>query len=245
MRSVLGVLMVGSLMLVWASSARPGEEGEARTIVAKAIKAAGGEAKLAKFNASTFKEKGTYYGMGKGLPYTGKYAVQWPDKFRMEIENTFTLVLNGNMGWIKTGNETKEMTKEEFAAQHTTMQAEWVASLLPLQDKAFTLTTLTEIKVADKPALGIKVTRKDFPEVKLYFDKTTNLLVKTEYKTKSAEQGFKEVTIEAYYSNYSEIEGAMMPSKTAVNQDGKLYVEAEMLELRPAAKLDDKLFSKP
>jgi hypothetical protein len=56
MRSVLGVLMVGSLILVWAGNARPGEEGEARSIVAKAIKAAGGEANLAKFNTCTFNE---------------------------------------------------------------------------------------------------------------------------------------------------------------------------------------------
>ena len=38
MRRMLGVLVAGSLILVWASSAQPGEENEARSIVAKAIK---------------------------------------------------------------------------------------------------------------------------------------------------------------------------------------------------------------
>src|SRR2546428_8816628 len=51
------------------------DQADARAIVAKAIKAVGGEQKLEKFKAQTWREVGTYYGMGDGLPYTGNYAV--------------------------------------------------------------------------------------------------------------------------------------------------------------------------
>src|SRR6516225_10801654 len=85
MRKTMGLLVAGILVLGGASVIRSGEEGDGRALVDKAIKAAGGPENLSKHNSATFKEKGIYYGEGKGQPYTGIYSFQWPDKFRMEI----------------------------------------------------------------------------------------------------------------------------------------------------------------
>src|SRR5205807_2708706 len=94
MRKVVSVLVVGTFLLASVHLVCAGED-DARAIVNKAIQAAGGEKKLAKHNAVTMKEKGTYYGMGEGLPYTGNYSFQWPNQFRMEIEGVFLIVVNG------------------------------------------------------------------------------------------------------------------------------------------------------
>ena len=100
MRKALGILVVGALLLSFSAVAWSGGDDGARAVVNKAIKAAGGEKALTKHQAATWTEKGTYYGMGDGLPFTGKYAMQLPDKFRMEVEGVFTLVINGKKGWI-------------------------------------------------------------------------------------------------------------------------------------------------
>jgi len=55
----------------------------------------------------------------------------------------------------------------------------WVAMLAPLKDKAYTLAPIGEVKVEDRPALGLRVSRKGNRDINLYFDKKTYLRVKT------------------------------------------------------------------
>jgi hypothetical protein len=245
MRKILSVAVVGGLILAWSGLAWSGEEADAKAIVAKAIKALGGEANLAKQKASTWTETGTYYGMGDGVPFTAKYAMRLPDHFRMEVEGIFTLIVAGDKGWIRSGDDTKAMTDEQLAVQKNDHRAGFIATVLPLKDKAFTLTTLPETKVDDRPALAIKVTRKDYPEVKLYFDATTHLLVKSEWRTKASEQKFKEVTATMYYSKYKEMDGAKIPTKLVMKRDDKLFVEATVEDHKAVGRLDDSVFAKP
>ncbi|HEV3003474.1 MAG TPA: hypothetical protein VGX78_03390, partial [Pirellulales bacterium] len=96
-RSILTLVVSFS----WVAAAGGDERGDALAIVKKGISAAGGAEKLAKANAQTWKEEGTYYGMGEGVPFTSNCAVQFPDRFKMEIESFFLIVLDGDMGWAK------------------------------------------------------------------------------------------------------------------------------------------------
>jgi outer membrane lipoprotein-sorting protein len=240
MRSTLGILV--ALLIVTAVRA---DEPDAKAIIASAIKAAGGAEALEKHKAATWTETGTYHGMGQPLPYTGKYAMQAPHRFRMEIEGAFVIVLNDGKGWTSAGGETKEMTKEQLAAQTNDHRAGWVCSLLPLTGKEFTLKSLGESKVGDKPVVGVLATRKDFPDVKLYFDKTTHLLVQSEFTTKAAEEMFKEMTMVSSYGNYQEVAGAKIPMKIAMKRGGKVFVEAEMKDYKAVGKLDAAMFAKP
>jgi hypothetical protein len=245
MRHILGLSTVGVLAFVLVSASKADDQDQARAIVDKAIKAMGGAEKLGKFKNQTWSAKGTYYGMGDGVPFTANYAISLPDKFRFEVEGFMIVVFNGDKGWRQLMGETQEMDKEQLANQKDDLYVGQVASLLPLSDKAYTLTLLGETKVEDKPAVGVKVTHKDRPEVKLYFDKENGLLVKSEAKAKSAEEGNKEVNQESIYGNYQQVDGAWLAGKVTIIRDGKKFVEAENSDWKSAEKLDDKLFSKP
>jgi hypothetical protein len=246
MRKPLGILVASLLILGVAGAVRSDDQDAARAIISQAVKAAGGEANLAKQKMTTWKETGTYHGMGTPLPYTANYAMQYPDKFHMEVEGYLTMVLNGDKGWVKKEGETRAMPKEELASQQTSQKAGWIASLtLPLTGKDFTLATLGEIKIDDQPAEGVKVTAAGYPEVKLYFDKKSHLLVRSAFRLKSAEMMFKEVGMEVLYQGHKEIDGAKVPTKILVKMDGKPFVEAEFKDYKTAEKLDEKLFEKP
>lgn len=240
MRRFVSSLVVGALALTFTTYAWSGGD-DARVFIEKAIQASGGEANLAKLKSMTWKEKGTYYGMGDGLPYTGVLAIQYPDKFRMEIENVFLLVINGDKGWQKAKGETKAMDKEQIAEQQTNQRAGWVASLIAIKDKAYTVKMLP----ATKDQNVVEVTRADYPTVKLYFDKKTNLLVKSEFKTKASDLKFKEVTMEMSYSDYRDVDGAKVAHHVVLKRDGKLFVEADMLDLKAGAKINPKTFEMP
>jgi len=238
------VLLGCAILLTFINLSRAGGN-DARDIVNKSIQAIGGEKKLAKHKATTFTEKGTYYGQGDGLPYTGKYAIQWPGQFRMEIEGVFTIVLDGDKGWIKSMGEVKEMSKEQIATQRHDHRAGYMSTLLPLLDKDFSLKLLKDDVVNKKETRVVQASRKDWPEMKLHFDKTTSYLAKIEYRTKSADLGFKEVAMDTVYSQYKEVDGAMMAHKMVMRRDGKLFVEAEVTQMNAAGMLDAKTFARP
>ena len=245
MRRAISATLGIALILAAVGFVRPGEPKDARAIVGKAIQAMGGEAKLAKQKAFTWKDKGTYYGMGDGQPYSGEFAVQWPGQFRMEIEGVFTIVLNGDKGWVKAGGVVNDLPKDQFDSQLLEQRARIITSLLPLKDKAFQLKTLADAKVGKDSAQVVQVSRKDYPETKLFFSKKTGLLVKSEFRTKAAEQEFKEVNQEAYYSDYRDVDGVKRPHKIVVKRDGKLFVESATVEMKASDKLDDKVFGRP
>jgi outer membrane lipoprotein-sorting protein len=245
MRKLCCVVLALGVALALAGQTNADDPADARAIIDKAINALGGKDKLAQLKAQTWSESGTYYGQGKGLPYTGKYALQFPNQFRMEIEGVFTMVVNGDQGWLKSEKGTEEMTKEQLASEHTNLYAGWVATLIPLDDKAYTLAPLEATKIDDKPVVGVKVSRKEHSDVKLYFDKATNLLVRSESTVRSQEAKGKEVKQEVTLSDYQDVSGTKVPGKIAVKRDGKLYVEAKNQDFKVGKKLDDKVFAKP
>jgi hypothetical protein len=242
MRRTVSVLLAGLVLVSYAGLARA---QDAKAIVDKAIKAMGGEEKLAKYKATTTKEKGTYYGMGAGLPYTADYAIELPYRTRMEVAGYFTSVFDKDKGWMKMGNDTTEMSKEQVAQRQEEQYCSWLTTLLPLKDKNITLTMLGESKVGDRPAVGIKASSKGHRDVKIYFDKENGRPLKSEFMVQDETQGGKEVNQEAFYESYKEVNGVQVPMKMKIQREGKLFVEGEVLEVKLAEKLPDSLFAKP
>jgi hypothetical protein len=243
------VLAVGFALVV-TGSVRADDAADARALVEKAIKAQGGQDKLEKFTGHTTKFKGTFHGMGQKLPMVGEVSTQGNDKIRVDIEveaggMKFRIVnvIAGDKGWNKIGEETMELDKDQIAEAKEQAHAGWVQSLYPLKDKQFTLATVGEIKVDDRPALGVKVTSKGHRDVDLYFDKETGLLVKSVTQVK--DDGGQEVTEETFPSEYKEVQGTKQPMKFLVKRDGKLYIEGEASEVQLSEKLDASLFAKP
>jgi hypothetical protein len=234
-----------SLVVLFGSVRPAGAGDDGRALVQKAIQAAGGEAKLAPFQTATWSEKGIYYGMGDGLPYVGKYAIGRPDRFRMEIEGVFIIVLNGDKGWITSGGQTKDMSKEQLEVEQKNHRASWMSSLLPLRDPAFTVKTAGSGKVGDREARVVVASREGYPTVKLFFDQDSGLLLRVEHRAKSPELNFKEVTMEETLSNYREVDGARLPHRIDLKRDGQRFVEADVMDWRAAPKLDPKTFDRP
>ncbi len=156
----------------------------------------------------------------------------------------FVIVVDKDKGWTRSGGETKDMGKDELALQHHNRRAGWITTLLPLKDKAFDLKVVGDDKVDEQATRVVQVTRKQYPDVKLYFATKTGLLVKSEFRTKAPEQKFAEVVQTAYYSDHRDVEGAKVPHKIVVKRDGKVFIEEELSEMK-AGMLDAKTFARP
>ncbi len=245
------VLAFGFVLAAIGPARADDDAKAAQALVDKAIKAHGGADALAKFTGSVGKFKGKFYGMGEAIPMTGEISTQGADRFKMDVEVEaggqtirFVIILNGNKGWTRIGDSTTDLDDDKLAETSEQAHAVWVASLAPLSGKGFTLATTGELLVADKPALGVKVSTKGRRDVTLYFDKQTGMLVKSESRAKDEATG-QEVTEERFPSEYKDVQGTKKASKITTKRDGKLYVESEVTDLQLVDKLGAEVFAKP
>lgn len=251
MQTIVRALAALSVIVGMAAPLRADDQADARALVQKGIEARGGEANLAKYPATTFKLKGQLQAQGQTLGFTGDYAAKLPGRARMIIEVeaggqkfVFGQVANGDKAWRKLGEQVEELTGEALKDGQESNYTNWVTSLLPLKDKAFTLSTLGESKVGERPALGVKVTRAGHGEIKLFFDKETGLLLKSQRKTHD-DMSKKMFDQEELFSDYKEIDGILEPTKLTIKRDGAVFVESETYDLKHLEKLEDSIFVKP
>jgi hypothetical protein len=227
------------------------EQDDAKKIIDKAIKAHGGQEKLTKLKAVTMRLKGTIHSPGGDIPFTGEVVTQGVGQRRLALDAetngtkfTFVQVLNGDKGWQKINDDTQELSADQLAEAKEQAYESWAATLAPLDDKAFALSSLGEVKVEDRPAIGIRVSSKGHRDVNLYFDKELSVLVKSEIRVKDEESGM-EVNQESTYSDFKEIDGIKEPTKIVVKKDGKPFVEATVEQVKREEKADDSIFAKP
>ena len=251
------LLMPCALVLALAALGRADDAADAKVVVEKAVKARGGADNLAKYKADVLKIKGAVHVSGLDIDFTGEISFQQPDKSRAVIEGTVmgtnfksTRVVNGDKGWIDdllgATQSMRDMSKEELAEERESQNANSIARLAVLTDKAYTVSTVGESKVGDKEAVGILVKRKGYRDVSLFFDKKTHLLLKSETRVKDPQGGGgTEFTQEAFYDDYKKVGDLQVAHKLTIKRDGKAFLESETTEFKPEEKLDGGLFAKP
>jgi outer membrane lipoprotein-sorting protein len=232
-------------LLVASATSAADDQADIKETIAKAVKAAGGESKLAAMKGVSWRESGTYYGMGGGIPFTASIAYHYPDRMRVEIDNFATIVTSNGKSWFKSAMGVEELTGERLKGQLDALHSDTLSTLLPLKDKAYKLSKLEETKINEMPAVGVRVSHEKHRTVDLYFDKSSGLLVKRSEKVKSDELGGKEVTQETLFSNYKDVDGVQLAGKAVTSRDGEKYIETEHDEFKILANPDAKLFEKP
>jgi hypothetical protein len=246
------LLVPCALALALPALGRPDDAADAKAVIDKAVAAHGGAEAIAKQKAAVFKGKGKFHGLGEAIDYKSEISYQAPDKARSVIDASFmgtdfkvVQVVNGDKGWIDDPNGNREMSKEELTEARENLNATAVARLGVLSDKGYTFAPLGESKVGDKDTVGVVVKHKDRRDVSLFFDKKTNLLLKSETRVKDPRGGDAEMTQESFYDDYKKVAGVQVAHKVTIKRDGKLYLEGETTDFKPQEKFDDSVFAKP
>jgi hypothetical protein len=239
-------LLTISFLLVVACRSEAEDDDAARALVVKAIHALGAETRIAKLKAFKLTFKANVYARGGKFTVAGESAIQGTDQIRTVINEPASSykVLNRDKGWVKIGDMLMDMAVNEVKAAQDDVHEQWVRTLVPLEDKAYTLSSLGESKVDDVPALGIRVSCEGHKDVSLYFAKGTFLLLKSEMKIKDDETG-KEVNREFINSDFKEIGSRKEPTRFVIKKDGKLFMEVDVKDITRVEKLDDSIFAKP
>jgi hypothetical protein len=252
-----GVLMCGAVLLLFVGNVRSADDP--MTIVDKAIKANGGEEGLSNFKAEQWKTKGAMHMLGMKIPYTGDFYFQSPNLFRFDLiveignqQMTITAGTDGKISWEKMNPQpgdgdkgmVRDMEKKKAGAFLHNLYTMSLSHLLPLKNKEVTLALADEIKIDDKPAVGVKVSNKGHADVTLWFDKATGLLVKSQTQIWD-EFSDKEVSQEVFMIDYQKKDGRQLFNKLVIKRDGKTLMEEEMSDQKALEKHDPSLFAKP
>jgi hypothetical protein len=229
-----------------------GQDG-VRTIIEKAIQAQGGEKQVAKLRIMRIKVEGKIDLAPelKNLPFVIEDTWQMPGRYKTvvriqlkkDMAHAHTLVIDGDKGWTMVNGKIGDPSKEELAEFRDQKQGEDLDRLGFLNDKGRELSMLDEIKIEGKPAVGVLVKTKGHRDVKLYFDKSSGLLVKRERRI-AGDVG-KEILQEVFFSDYQEKDGLKHYRKISALHDGKKFVEGTVTEIEFFKKLDPKVFAKP
>jgi hypothetical protein len=228
------------------------QDDDSRALVLKAMQAHGGKKNLNKYPAAQIKLKGEVEVMGVQAKFTGEMFFLLPDKMKniMTVEvNNMNLdiiqVFDGKQFHMKVAGQAIELKDDDLIKEtKASLYCEKVASLMDLDDPAYKLSSLGEVQVSNKPAVGIRVSREGQRDVNLFFDKQSHLLVKYEFRAKDF-MGQMEVTQEKLVSDYKEVMGVQTATKMTMLHDGKKAMDLEVIETRFAETFDDSYFTKP
>jgi hypothetical protein len=242
MRTILSVALTVALI----PTARG--QDQARAIVEKAIEAHGGAATLDKYPAGRAKSKGTISLHGTDYPFTLERVFQAPNRLRitsevviMNIHRPVTYAIDRNTVTAVAGGFAQELPKSQIEELRTALYVQTLIRLTPLlKDKSYRLAAAGEKKIEGQAAIGVTVSSDGHKDVKLYFDKLTNLLVAVE-RPGFDDRG-KPVEHTEIYGSYRETNGLKYPTKTLVKQNGKRYLESETIEFKPLEKVDSREF---
>jgi outer membrane lipoprotein-sorting protein len=245
MRKIAGIVVgVVGVFAIIIFSVRGGEDAKVREVVDRAIKAHGGADNLEKLKASTFKVKGKLL----DLDYTAENIIQLPNQIRTTAESKlgkYVQIFNGEKGWVKFADLTRECVKEELPEYKEQLNALQISHLTVLSDKDYKLSPLGEEKIDDRTVIGVRVEHQSFRDVNLYFDKENGLLLKMQTRIKDPLRGGEEFASDTLYSDYKEVDGIMTYHKFTIMYDGKVYNEGEVIEVKHSEKLDDSMFANP
>jgi hypothetical protein len=223
-------------------------EGDAQSVIEQAIQAQGGD-RLTRLQIVRRDLEGIMLAGAQELRFTAELAAQPPDKSR----GTFHLdpggrklllivVVNGKRGWQSAGGAVSDLPATQLDELREDGYVTWVQSLLPLKEKAFSLAPLPEAQVNGKATVGVRVSQPGRPDVELYFDKVSHLLVKTSRKTKEAGQP---ITKETVFTDHKDFDGLWLPTHVTDFKNGKKVAELRITGYRFPSTPDESLFARP
>jgi hypothetical protein len=251
MKRFLGAVMVAVLMSGVSSPIRA-DDKDTTAILDKAIKALGGEEKLSKATAVSWKSKGTITFNGSDNEISSQATLQGLDHYRSEFEGKFgdneikgVTVLNGDKGWQKFNDNDMEMDADAVTNEkHRINLVAIPTTIIQVKGKGFKIESTAEEKVGDKPAVGIKVTGPEGKEFKLYFDKESGLPVRVVAKV-AGFGGGEDFTQDTTLSDYKDFDGIKKATKVSSKRDGEKFVDLEITEFKVLDKVDPALFTQP
>ena len=210
------------------------QDEDAKAIIERAVKAAGGaDALLSRSLHSRIKGKTFSAKRESHATFEGE-NIECPDgrermTLSMDLDGTnfkIVSVAAGDKSWTTINGELTDVLNDpETDAQRRHVSR--VLRLVPLlREKDFTITALGPSKVQGKDAVGVKVSCKGHPDVSIFFDKTSNLMLEHAARIKQTTTK-KEALEETYYGDFRAVNDGV--AEEQILKEAKLATDGPAL----------------
>jgi hypothetical protein len=245
------VLFVGITAAFGALGTRlMADEPKPEQIIEKAIRAHGGEDRLNRLTVFTLKDRVIYE---KGPTWSFDVNVALPSRYRSELKsgpedkNASTIVINGDHGWLKRGDNVETYPPTFLdSMRRNTIPYVGPRSILRLtarqKNARCQFSTVGECTIDGHQAVGLRMKLEDGPQQTWFFDKESGLLLKTESRTANFEGEDSVITTTS--SDYQTFDGFPLARKETTVRDGKLASTRELIEFKVATPSEE-AFGKP
>jgi len=248
-------LAAGLLALVVAAAppALRAEDEAVKALLDKAAKAQGGADKTGLLAELTLKGKGQASENGNNVEMAFDLSMKQFSHVRMELQVTEggqmhkgIMVFAGDKGWFKDLD--RDRVEDAPAEARTILQSILLAiragssPAMLGANKNLQLAHGGESKVDETAVEVLRISRKDQPDIMLYFDKASGLPIKSETQIKDPRGEEKNFTFR--FSEFKAFEGVKHFTKLKID-GGKMNVEMELSDLKPGAKFEANTFDKP
>jgi zinc protease len=209
-------------------AATPATLQKGKEVLAQAAKATGGVELLAKVSNLTESQDLQLSVMGNKMQAKSNRFVQYPGNVRLEIEvmgQTMVQVYNREQkaGFRKGMGQTKTLDEAEMQDFEDNLARELVAFLRDYESYKPQYLEDSEVQGAATEVILLTPPRGG-KQFKAYVNKSTHLVVKLDYRSKSF-QG-NPVEAQMFLSEYKAVGGIKLPQKTVILQDGQPFLEA-------------------
>jgi hypothetical protein len=232
----VAALVVGP---AWAA-----DPDKAQEVVALAIKAHGGAEALSR--AAICHRSMSVLLNKSGKTFTFQQTLALPDRVRNDVaadgKPFIASAIQGDHGWQTTGGPPIEMGKDQLEEMQAEAYVIWLTTLAPLLKDGFALKGLGAVKVNDREAEVVQVTHKGSPEVLLYFDKSSHLLLKAARRAREAGLAVRK---EYLFGDHKVFDGAKLPTRETVTIEGEKASEASSIGWKFVKSISDDVFKKP
>ena len=244
-----------AVALLAPSSSATAADKEVAAILDKATKALGGEEKLSKVEAVTWKFTGwmnTLYQGPEHFKLAGDLTIAGLDRLKSELilgdsadsKVRTRSVLNGSNSWLGWDNAPLQPTQRADALKRSLLLAMIPVTLEPLTDPRFKVEVGGDENVGNRAAVVLKVTCPDSEIIKISFDKESGLPRKAVGKALLFDDPAMnlDMELEVTYSDYKDFGGI----KTAARIDftNRMFNRrVEVVEFKVLKKIDPSSFS--
>jgi hypothetical protein len=234
--------------LLSATAAGCGESP--RDIIEAAIKAHGGEERIAKTIVGKSRaDVKINFPPGVESSATLEDAFELPRRYKRVIKGkangeAFTMeyaIIDGR-AWIRHN----EGMPSDFKGDPQHLSRNWNATIAMLPTylkEAVKLEPGGKEQLADRELVGVRVTDKD-GEAILFFDRQSRLLSKMKWQIQDLESGEK-MDMEGIFADYKEVAGVRYPMRMTSYSGGKEVAGLKITHIEFVDKLDDRLFERP
>ena len=249
--------MLSVCVLFWITSPLLGEEP--RDVIKNAIKAHGGEDRLAKtLTGKLVATADVAPGDGVEAKITWEESFELPQRYKRVITGKVKGKIEGKMvdeqfrleyaitkgvGWMR-GNDGPV---KDVKGKPLPLSRSWNATLATLPDLLgddIKLSLGAKEKVGEVEAIAVKASATNEGECTLYFSTKTGLLMKSKRVMQQPLTG-QDVDGEVVFSDYKEVSGVQYPHRVTSLAGQKKIFDLQITKIEFLKTLDDKLFEKP